>query len=73
MELKAVVGFAIIIGILVAALTGMIVFGRPSKRRKWPTDVGRGGDGMSNGFQGGSGSDFTGHSSGHDGGGHGGL
>ena len=30
-------------------------------------------DFLSNGFQGGSGSDFTGHSSGHDGGGHGGL
>jgi hypothetical protein len=71
-ELKAVAGFVIIIGLLVAALAGMIFFGRPSKRRKWSTgDVGQGGDGMQAGFQGGTGSDFAGHCGSHDSG-HGG-
>jgi hypothetical protein len=71
MELKAVAGFAIVVTLLVAAVACMIVFGRPSKRRKWSTDVGQGGDGFNVGLQGGSGNDFTVHSGGHDGGGDG--
>jgi hypothetical protein len=74
MEIKALLGFAIIFALLAAGVAGMFIVGRPGKRRKWPADVGQGGDGgLGGGFSGGSGSDFSGHSGGHsDGGGHGG-
>jgi len=74
METKAVFGFAIIFALLAAGVVGMFISARPSKRRKWPTDVGKGGDGgLGGSVPGGSGSDLSGHSGGHfDGGGHGG-
>jgi hypothetical protein len=61
METKAVFGFAIIFALLIVGVVGMFIVGRPGKRRKWPTDVGHGGDGgLGGGFSGGSGSDFSG-------------
>jgi thiol:disulfide interchange protein len=70
MEIRAIAGFAIIFLLLALGLVGMFVLGRPRRKKRWSNDVGRGGDG---GWQGGSGSDFSGDSGGHsDGGGHGG-
>jgi hypothetical protein len=74
MEIRAVIGFAIIFALMAAGLVGMFVLGRPPRGRRRPADVGQGGDGgLGGGLQGGGGADFGGHSGGHsDGGGHGG-
>jgi hypothetical protein len=76
MEIKAVLGFAIFIGLLVLGLGGMFVLGRSSRRKRWPTDAGHVGDGGAwSGAGGDGGGASTSHSShgGHsDGGGHGG-
>jgi len=70
MEIKAVLGFAIIIALLALGLAGMFLLGRPRKRKGWPTETGHGGDG---GVYSEGGGDSGGHSGGHsDGGGHGG-